>query len=183
MTDKQKFLKDCTILCDCAEKKNQHIISALDRFNVAHEDVKLQYGDYSFRWQGKDFSLLCAIERKANVDELYQNIMSDRNRLECEFYRAKQMSSDFALLVESVASWSELEAYKVPDKAMQDQHRKIADIGRYVDNTLQAWRLGNRYNFDVEFVKDKNNTASIMLKRFFYFWHNYKTLTANRRKE
>jgi hypothetical protein len=46
---------------------------------------------------------------------------------------------------------------------------------------LQAWRCGNRYRFDVEFVMERKNTALKMLELFYYFWHNYKQQTAPRK--
>ena len=80
--DKKTFLKTVTILYDTREQKNQHILSALGDMGVMTEQRKLDYGDYSFTADGSDFSLSCVVERKANVDELYNNIMNDRARLE-----------------------------------------------------------------------------------------------------
>ena len=53
--DKKTFLKTVTILHDTREQKNAHIIEALDKLGVKHEERKLDYGDYSFTADGRDF--------------------------------------------------------------------------------------------------------------------------------
>ena len=78
--DKKTFLKTVTILHDTREQKNAHIIEALDKLGVKHEERKLDYGDYSFTADGRDFSMSCVVERKANVDEIYNNVTSDRGQ-------------------------------------------------------------------------------------------------------
>ena len=59
--DKKTFLKTVTILYDTREQKNQHILSALGELGVMTEQRKLDYGDYSFTADGRDFSLSCVI--------------------------------------------------------------------------------------------------------------------------
>ena len=85
MIDKKSFLKIVTVLYDTREQRNEHILSGLNALGVRAERQKLDYGDYSFRTSTKDFSMSCVIERKANVDELYQNTMYDPERIEKEF--------------------------------------------------------------------------------------------------
>ena len=182
--DKKHFLKAVTILYDTREQKNKHILDALAQMGIMAEQRKLDYGDYSFTADGRDFSLSCVVERKANVDELYTNIMSDRGRLEKEFYAAAQLAKSFTLLVEGVSNWDELKAYSVPDWAMQrNPERKVKDIGAHVYSTLRAWTARDRYGASVEFVKDKEQTAAKLLELFYYYWRSYKEMTGARRNE
>ena len=172
-----------TVLVDTREQVNDHILTQLDKYGVKHESRKLDYGDYSFIYDDQsDFSKSCVIERKANVDELYNNVVQDRGRIEKEMYAASNQAKELILIVETVASWDDLKNYVVPDWQMQrDSQRKVADIGKTVYSTLRSWERGNRYHFKVEFSPDKNLTAVKMLELFYYFWRNYKEQTSARR--
>lgn len=182
--DKKHFLKTVTILYDTREQKNKHIIDALSELGIMTEQRKLDYGDYSFTADGRDFSLSCVVERKANVDELYTNVMSDRGRLEKEFYAGAQLARSFTLLVEGVGSWEELRAYEVPDWAMKrNPERKVQNIGVHVYSTLRAWTARDRYGASVEFVKNSEQTAARLLELFYYYWRSYKEMTGARRNE
>lgn len=182
--DKKHFLKTVTVLYDTREQKNSHILDALSEMGIMTEQRKLDYGDYSFTADGRDFSLSCVVERKANVDELYTNIMSDRGRLEKEFYAAAQLAKSFTIVVEGVGTWDELKAYSVPDWAMKrNPERKVKDIGVHVYNTLRAWTARDRYGAAVEFVKNNEQTAAKLLELFYYYWRSYKEMTGARRNE
>lgn len=178
--DKSIFMKKVTILIDSREQKNEHIISAFDQMSVMHETKKLDYGDYSFIIDGKDFSRSCVVERKANIDELYGNVTHDRGRIEKEFDAISKNSQHCVLLVENCESWDHLKAYKVPKEQMTE-NRKVENIGATVYVTLQAWRCGNRYRFNVDFVEDNTKSAEKLLEIFYWFYHNFKLLTAPRR--
>ena len=154
--DKKTFLKTVTILYDTREQKNQHILTALGELGVPFEERKLDYGDYSFSAGGRDgsrlldFSLSCVIERKANVDELYNNIMSDRGRLEKELYAASQCAKQLTLIVENIGGWEELKSYRVPAWQMKANPQRVKeDIGAPVYSTLKSWQSGNLYRFSV----------------------------------
>lgn len=181
------FVKSLTVLCDTRERENTHIISALDAMGVQHEARKLDVGDYSFCVSGKDFSTSFAIERKSGADEIYTNIMErtakgEMNRLEKELCAAKQTLVQMYMIVEGVAGWDELKSYTVPKWQMETcPQRKLAEIGKPCYNRLRAWQAGNRYGVSVEFVADKNKTAERIVELCYYYYHNYKTLTAPRR--
>lgn len=180
--EKQDFMKKVTVLIDTREQVNQHITAKLDEYGIPYESRKLDYGDYSFIADGSDFSKSCVIERKANVDEIYNNVVQDRGRIEKEMYAASNQAKELIMILENIGSWDELKAFKVPDWQMQrDSQRKVTDIGKVVYATLRSWTRGNRYKFSVEFSADKNMTAAKMLELFYYFWHNYKEQTAARR--
>lgn len=188
--DKKTFLKTVTILYDTREQKNQHILTALAEMGVPCEERKLDYGDYSFTAGGRDgsrlldFSLSCVVERKANVDELYNNIIQDRGRLEKELYAASQCAKQLTLIVENIGGWEELKSYRVPAWQMNaNPQRKREDIGAPVYSTLKSWQSGNRYRFSVEFLPDKSQTAAKMLEIFYYYWRTYKEMTGVRKSE
>lgn len=177
--DKKTFLKNVCILIDTREQKNEHITKRLDELGIQYESRKLDYGDYSFTVTGHDFSMSCVVERKANVDELYGNIMHDRGRIEKELYAGSRLAKQLTIIIEKCEGWDALKAYTLP-KYKQYEGRKVYDIGKYVYATLKAWKSGNRYAFDVEF-SDGRNTVDKMLEVFYYYWHSYHELTAARR--
>ena len=88
--DKKTFLRGVTVICDTREQKNEHIMKSLSEMGIMTETRKLDYGDYSFSREGRDFSMSCVVERKANVDEIYNNVIGDRGRIEKEMYAASQ---------------------------------------------------------------------------------------------
>lgn len=180
-TEKKDFMKKVTILIDTREQKNSHIITIFDNLGIMHESRKLDYGDYSFMVEGRDFSRSCVIERKANIDELYGNLTRDRERIEKEFDTISKNANQCTLLLENCSGWTHLQGYEVPELKADKEGRKVRNIGATVYSTLQSWRCGNRYSFDVEFSPDTNHTALKMLTAFFWYYHNYKKLTAPRR--
>ncbi len=188
--DKKTFLKTVTVVCDTAEQENKHILKKFDEFGVKYIHKHLDFGDYSFTTSEKvkdgtkerDFTLNCVIERKANVDELYNNVVQDRERIESEFNEANKLSNDFILLIENCATMDELKGYTLKDWQLRiSPQRQVCEIGKMVYSTIMSWRCGNRYRFTVEFAKDKDCTAGKMLELFYYYWANYKKLSGNRK--
>ena len=180
--DKKTFLKHVTILCDTNEQKNKHIKEEFDRMGINYKDFNLLFGDYSFIINDRDFSMLCVIERKASVDELYGNLTADRERIENEFRSASAISNQFTLLMEGIKDMEELRTYTVPDWQMQrEPQRKVKEIGEQCYVTIQSWQSGNKYRFNTIFAAEKTQTATKILEHFYYYWRNFKILTANRR--
>ena len=180
--DKKTFLKTVTVLYDTREQKNAHILSALADMGIKAEERKLDYGDYSFTADGRDFAMSCVVERKANVDEIYGNITAERGRIEKELYSGAQLAKQFTLIIEGISCWDELRAYRVPAWQMKANPQRVKeDIGELVYSTLQAWQTGSRYHFSVEFSKNKDKTSAKMLEIFYYYWRSYKEMTAARR--
>ena len=54
--EKKDFLKKVTILIDTREQKNKHITDTLSQLGIMFESRKLDFGDYSFIIEGRDFS-------------------------------------------------------------------------------------------------------------------------------
>ena len=180
--DKKSFLKAVTILYDTREHKNKHILDKLSEGGIMIEERKLDYGDYSFMADGRDYSMSCVVERKGSVDEIYGNIMNDGDRLKKELYAASCLSKELTLLIEGVSSWETLKIYRVPDYQMRESPQRVnRDIGANVYVALKAWSVSNRYAFKVEFAEKKEDTANKILEVFYYYWRTYKELTAARK--
>lgn len=179
--DKKTFLKGVTILVDTREKENSEILVVLDELGIKYENKKLDIGDYSFYIDERDFSQSCVIERKADVNELYGNIMHDRVRIEKEFEAASKNINQFVLLIENCSSLEKLKLCKVSKRDMERQNRKVQNIGEHCYNTIMSWQSGNRYNFRTIFVKENSKTAVKMLEEFYYYWRNYREQTDAKR--
>lgn len=178
--EKKDFMKNVVILVDTREQKNDHIISVLDGLGVQHMQHKLDYGDYSFVVNENDFQMSCVVERKAHIDEVYGNITSDRERIEKELATISKNATQCVFLLENCTGWDFMKEFTIPHEQMEQQGRKVQNIGATVYSTLQAWQCGNRYNFRVEFSPDIRKSAIKMLEIFFWYWHNYKQATAAR---
>lgn len=151
---------------------------------VTHRERALQIGDYSFEYDGINFELACSIERKANIDELYGNLMENEkgvNRLEKEFELASKISNEFILLIENCKSEEHLEGYVLPLKDIVNTKRVVREIGKPCFDRLSSWELNNRYRFKVKYVANKEQTAKRMLNIFYHYCRNFKKLKANRK--
>lgn len=181
LKDKQDFMKKVIVLIDTREQVNDHITAQLDKWGVQYIKQKLDYGDYSFMIDDSDFAKVCVIERKANVDEIYNNVVQDRGRIEKELYAASNQAKELIMILENVADWEELKGWTVPEWQMKrDDKRKVSEIGKVVYSTLRSWSRGNRYRFTVEFSQPEE-TAAKMLELFYYYWRNYREQTSARR--
>lgn len=187
MKNRQDFYKAVIIFTDSREQENAHILAALDGLGVKHEARKLDIGDYSFAIDGRDFSTSCAIERKAGPEEIYSNLTEQAggtkvNRLEKELDAGHRLLNQFTMIIEGVGTMDELRAFTVPDWKMKaSPHRVKADIGATCYAALRTWQAANRYNFRVEFVKDKAQVADRLLEELYIYYHNYRKLIAPRR--
>lgn len=169
------------MLYDTREQRNEHILAGFAALGIKTERKKLDYGDYSFRTNNRDFSMSCVIERKGNVDELYQNTMYDEDRLAKELRVGTSLAHQFTLLVENVADFAELKAYRMdPDEARRLKRKKL-DIGDYVADKLASYQAGSRYGIRTIYVKNPAETYLHILHEFYYYWRNYSELIAARR--
>lgn len=181
LNEKKDFMKKVTVLIDTREQKNAHITDFLSKMGIMYESRKLDYGDYSFTIDGKDFSRSSVIERKANVDEIYGNISADRERIEKELDTISKNANQCVFLIENCAGWEQMKAFDLTENEMKNNERKVKNIGATVYGTLQSWQCGNRYKFRIEFVQDSAKTAAKILEIFYWYHHNYKKLTAPRK--
>ena len=178
---KKDFMKKVTILIDTREQQNKHITEVLANLGVMTKSQKLDFGDYSFIIDGKDFSRSCVLERKADIDEIYGNLTTDRERIEKELDTISRNANHCIFMLENCAGWESLKGFEISEQQAEKQGRKVRNIGATVYATLQAWRCGNRYDFTVEFIPDTRRSALKMLEMFYYYYHNYKKQTAPRK--
>lgn len=179
--EKKEFMKKVTILIDTREQKNSHITEVLSNLGIMFKTQKLDYGDYSFTVDGKDFSRSCVIERKANINEVYGNVTSDRERIEKELDTISRNAQQCTFLLENCSGWENLKGFEIPELTADKEGRKVRNIGATVYNTLQSWKCGNRYNFNVEFMPVLSKSALKILELFFWYYRNYKKQTAPRK--
>jgi ERCC4-type nuclease len=88
--NKTKILSDITIISDSRERKNDHILTWFKDNNISYKVEKLDSGDYSLilpNYPELDLDRKFLIERKANLDELSNNLTKDRDRFHREFER------------------------------------------------------------------------------------------------
>ena len=89
----KKVLDNLVVIVDSRENANQHIIDFFNKKKIPYVVEKLPFGDYSckikagsFEGQERDiyFTNDFVIERKANIDELANNLKDDAARLKKE---------------------------------------------------------------------------------------------------
>lgn len=171
------------IICDSREQKNEHIISQLDKLGINHISKKLAYGDYSFKVGDYDFSLLYTIERKANIDELWKNCTTDRERFEAEIHRMSAISHAATLIVENCKDRGYLRGYCLSDKQIAAQNRKVREVGKIIDSTLQSWQAPNRYGLSIHYADVPSQTAPLLLSLFYYYYKNFRELIQPKKKK
>ena len=114
------------IITDSREKKNGHILSRFDEMGIPYTTEKMDAGDYSFYYNGKDYRDEFIIERKANWLELYGNLVgSDRNRIKREFQRLEKVPY-VVLLIEDVLGMDGISLMKMNNYKMDRNRLRIA---------------------------------------------------------
>ena len=156
-----------------AENRKTIILQAFDEMGIRHEVRKLHFGDYSFICESNDFTLSCIIERKANINEVWQNVTTDRERFEKEMQGLYTLTGSAVMIIENCKSREFLRNYTVPAWQMQAQGRKVSDIGARIDSTLRAWESANRYRLQVHCLDGTDNTAAEILNICYYYWKNF----------
>jgi ERCC4-type nuclease len=141
-----------TVLVDTREKVNQHILTKLNQLNIPYRLKKLNYGDYSFEWNGTSYEDKIVIERKASFDELIRNFTKGRERFKREFERAK--GCKVILLVESSIEQLEGHQYR---SGMSPKDLK---------SFLNTWCY--KYQLELHFL-DKSKSCNFMLEQFREF--------------
>lgn len=175
--EKQAFLKKVTVLYDTREQKNAHILDKLTEMEIPIAEQKLDYGDYSFLYDGRDFRQSCVIERKNNIDELYGNITTGRNTFEKEICAGSVLASSFTLFLENCENEDAMKAFVVPQWKMDaSPQRKVQAIGKVCYATVKSWE--QRYGLRVKYIPKQDQSAVKMLELFYNYWHSYHKLIA-----
>lgn len=137
------------VLIDTREKVNQHITNKLDTLKIPYKLKKLNYGDYSFEWNGIDYSNKIVIERKASADEVIGNFTKGRERFKREFERSK--GCKVVLLIEQ--TMEELE---------NGNFRSTMNV-KDLKSFLKTW--SNHFQLELKFT-EKSQSCDLILTIF-----------------
>lgn len=106
----ENCLASLVLLVDTREQPSERARKRYESFRCPWRRQKLDYGDYSAEItlpDGKKVTILAAVERKMNLEELSSCLTHDRGRFRREFERAQQAGAVMYLLVEN-ATWENL---------------------------------------------------------------------------
>ncbi len=183
---KRKWLENVTVIIDSREKANEHITNELDRLGVKWCIKKLDFGDYTFKVYGEDFSEKCVIERKSGVLELYGNTIERETdpktgrwvnvggRLEAEIERAKKHKAQLSILIEGVESMREVKNTALTKEQIKKfKNIKTSDIGKRVYSWLRKREQNNSGGFRIIFANPKETAAARIMEEFYYFTSNH----------
>ena len=152
------ILRAAIVVIDTREQKCSHITEYLNKYKINYCYEKLDFGDYTMKVKlpnrDRDFYLqnICAIERKANLNELSGNFTQSRERIEKEFMRSK---GNLHLLIEN-ASYEDIELHNY-------------DTGynpKAFMATLKAFE--SRYNLHIHYQKNINFSGDYIYKTLIY---------------
>lgn len=97
---KDNFESNLMIVVDSREQENKHIIRNIQEKGLFYSESGLSFGDYSFYYDGVDYTKDFSIERKNSVNELISSLLE--KRFEREFKRGlRTNNSYFEIVVES----------------------------------------------------------------------------------
>lgn len=153
------MLDNIIYIIDTREQKNKHITDYMDQKRKKYKYMKLDQGDYSacieYNDNTKDliqrdiyFTNDILIERKANLDELVNNLLEkptgdnklSGERLEYEFMRINRAGAKIIMLLENPKGLQDIIDHKYRSKYLpQSFYARI--------KTLEA-----RYNIDLRFI-------------------------------
>lgn len=174
MTEKEYFLENVTILYDSREQEENGAFEVLKYF--AHNEIKtrrcvrpdnFKQADYSFEIDGKDYRNQFLIERKNDLNEVYNNISgrkNERERLENVLNRMKVVEERI-LLIGGIDNLTEAKKWVC-------KWSKNLSAGVHIYSTLMSWQCSNRYDFKVVCRKKPFEIAEEILNRSYYFWRN-----------
>lgn len=158
----KKLLKNMVILVDSREKNNKHILDYFTKNYINYRIEKLDYGDYSFMFPvtatGTNiyFHREICIERKANLEELSNNLAQGRERFESEFLRAGNNGCKVYLMVEDTKGYTGIIEHQYSTKL-----RPTAYMA-----SLKAFEA--RFNTNVQFI-NKDYAGYYIYVTFCYF--------------
>jgi len=163
-TDKQKeeLLKSICILIDTREKSNKWITDYFNEKSIPYKSKALSGGDYSFYLPKNEelsisrdmyFDKEIVIERKANLEELSNNLSKERDRFEKELSLFK---GKMFLLIEC-ADYSDIYLNNY-----DTQYNKKSFLG-----SLHSFTY--KYNIGIMFMPKKECSGVYLFCTFYYF--------------
>lgn len=147
-------LANLTILIDSREQQT-HVKEYCLEKNIPFKERALETGDYSAMLGNTTLEYDVVCERKHNLDELCQNLTSDRRRFEFEFTRAKANKTKVFLIIEN-ASWS--------DVFLGNYRSKFSSKSLLA--SLLSWQV--RFNITIIFCKP-NETPKLIHSILYYY--------------
>lgn len=165
-TEEKKLLSSIVILVDTREKVNNHIIEYFDKYGIPYKKKAMAQGDYSFYVpQNEELSVQrdiyfdneIFIERKANLDELSNNLSNERANFEEEFAIARAKTK--YLLVEN-ANYQD-----VVTGNYRTQYNKKSFIG-----SLHSFN--HKYNLQIVFMPDNTFSPVFIYGTMQYYLRN-----------
>mgnify|MGYP002642069528 FL=1 len=165
MIDKSKLI----VLCDSREQRWIHIENRLQVLKIAYKVVHLLTSDYSFIYDGVDYTDKFGIERKANWSEIAGNVTKKPPPkyeskelglvIKLEFERAKVFDY-FALLIEDKRGYEGMEYMKKHNYKTNLAFQKRM-IKRFITNrSFEFKEIGK----DLKLIYcNKTETANIIL--------------------
>jgi hypothetical protein len=155
-------LKKFVLIIDTMEKENSHIVEFMKANNVSYIRRKLDFGDYSFEYDGKSYEKLISIERKNSLEELSGNLFKWNERFENEHNRSK--GSRFYWMIES---GSVTNIYAAAYEEHVNKHGELvkADSNAFIGKVLA---MQCRHGFQIDFV-GKEYIGKHIMNVFFYY--------------
>lgn len=154
----KQILREAIVVVDTREQKCDHIVSYFQEKKIAYVCEKLDFGDYTLKVQLPHLMRpvylqdKCAIERKANLNELSGNFTQGRERIEKEFLKGNGVMH---LLIEN-ASYQDILLHNYTT-----QYAPKSFIA-----TLKAFEA--RYDLKVTFLKDNAYSGDFIYKTLIY---------------
>lgn len=165
------FLNDIVVLVDQQEKENSHIIRYFNSLGVNYDTIHLNTGDYSFNYDGEDFTESFSLERKNGIQELVGSMFA--GRFEREIKRGKDLLY-FEIFVES-GSLNDLiignYIINPNDEKWQNPKKKIADTKQSIRTMYYSRKA--EYNLQFNFLGDNMLAGQYVLGSMKYFLRNF----------
>lgn len=167
-TDKEtdQLIKSMIILIDTREKVNSHITEYYDNKGIKYKTKALDYGDYSFMIEKNEslsiprdlyFNNKIVVERKANLEEISNNLTKERDRFEKELCLAPK---EKVILLEN-SNYSD-----VATGNYNTQYNKKS----FWASIHSFW---HKYNVPVFFMPDNKYSGLFIRGYFEYYLKNY----------
>lgn len=167
LEDIKKLENHIVILVDTREKKNEHITNYFDKYGIKYEKSKLDYGDYSFYIESNDlvkeaiyFHNDIAVERKATLEELSQNLAQERERFEKELLKAQANGCKMWLSVEDARGLG-----AIMEHGYKTELKPLAYVA-----SLKTFET--RFNLHINFI-DKRYSGFNIKSTFCYFLRDF----------
>lgn len=132
------FESNLMLIVDSREQENSHIIRDIQKKDLFYSENALSFGDYSFYYDGVDYTKEFSIERKNSVNELISSLLE--NRFEREFKRASRTNNNYFEIVVENGSMTDI---------MQGNYRNNVDINKII-SMVHSRQI--EYNMPITFL-------------------------------